>query len=88
MYVDTKKEHSDESLGRKSVAAVHPSFCIEDDGPLNYFINAPTRRLLDTKKEALMDKWGLPDGVDIIKPANLDTVRFPPPNCIVVYVLS
>ena len=80
-------EHNDESSGRKSVVAVPPPFYIEDGGPLNYFIDAPTRQV-DTKRKAVVDKWGLPDGVDIIKPANLDTVRFPPPNCIVVYVLS
>ena len=81
-------EQSDESSSRKSVVAVPPLFYIKDGCPLNYFIDAPTRHLMDTKREALMDKWGLPDGVDIIKPANLGTIRFLPPNCIVVYVLS
>ena len=63
-----------------------PIYIKKNGGPLNYFIDAPTRHLVDKKREALMDKQGLPKSVDIIKPANLDTVRFPPPNCIAIYV--
>ena len=81
-------EHNDESSSRKSAVAVPPPFYIEEGGPLNYSIDVSTRHLVDTKGEELMDKWSLPDSVDIIKPANLDNVRFAPPNCIVVYVLT
>lgn len=33
----------------------------------------------------MINKWGFPDGCDIIKPVNFDMVRYLPPNYIVVY---
>ena len=79
-------EQIKDSSGRKSGASKPPPFYIKNRGPLNYFIDSKTRNKLDTSREELAEKWGLPDGINIIRPANLDTVRFPPPNCIAVYM--
>ena len=86
LIVDTNMEQSKDSSGRKSGAPAPPPFYIKNGGPLNYFIDAKTRNQLDNNREALAEKWALPDNINIIRPANLDTVRFPPPNCIAVYM--
>ncbi|XP_057546647.1 uncharacterized protein LOC130825435 [Amaranthus tricolor] len=81
-------EGSAESSGRESAAPVPPPFYIPNGGPLNYFIDLQTKRDLDNRREAISQKWGLKDNINIITPGNYDTVRFPPPHCIAVYFPS
>ncbi|XP_057527555.1 uncharacterized protein LOC130806469 isoform X2 [Amaranthus tricolor] len=89
LYVDMENlEGSAESSGRESAAPAPPPFYIPDGGPLNYFIDVQTKRDLDNRREAISQKWGLKDNINIITPGNYDTVRFPPPHCIAVYFPS
>ena len=43
---------------------------------------------MDKQRDAISLKWGLKDDYNIITPGNYDTVRFPPPHCIAVYLPS
>ena len=87
LYVDMEKiEETAESYGRESAAPMPPPFYIPDDGPLNYFIDLQTKRDLDKQRNAISLKWGLKDDYNIITLGNYDTVRFPLPHCIAVYL--
>ena len=87
LYVDTEKiEELAESSGRESTAQVPPLFYISGGGLLNYFIDLQTKRDLDKQRNAISLKWGLKDDYNIITPGNYDTVRFPPPHYIAVYI--
>ena len=89
MYVDMENiEGSAKSSGRESATPVPPPFYMPSGGPLNYFIDLQTKRDLDKRREAISQKWGLKDDINIITPGNYDAVRFPPPHCIAVYFPS
>ena len=89
LYVDMENvEVSTELSGRESAAPVPPPFYIPHGGPLNYFIDLQTKRDLESRREAISQKWGLKEDINIITPGNYDTVRFPPLHCIAVYFPS
>ena len=89
LHVDMEKiEGTIESSRTESAARVPPPFYIPGGGPLNYFIDLQTKRDLDKQRDAISLKWGLKDYYNIITPGNYDTVRFPLPQCIAVYLPS
>ena len=83
-----KIEESAESSGRESAVLASPPFYVKGGGPLNYFIDLQTKRDLDKQRDAITLKWRLKDDYNLINPGNYDTVRFPFPHCIAVYLPS
>lgn len=44
--------------------------------------------LMDSDRRSMARRWGLIDGVDVVKPGLYDTIRYPPRGCIAVYEKS
>ena len=87
VHVDKEKMTKQEcspSRNNSEKPPPHP-FYIPDGGPLSYFIDLPTMIFLDSDRRSMARRWGLLDGYDVVKPRLYDTVRYPPPGCIVVY---
>ena len=86
VHVDKKKTTEQECSPSRNSAEKPPHlFYIPNGGPPNYFIDLPTMILLDSNRRSMAKRWRLLDGYDITKPGLYDTVRYPPPGCIVVF---
>jgi putative gypsy type transposon len=87
LIVDMEKmEGLGGSSSRESTVQHPPPFYIEDGGHLNYFIDLVTKGELEKQRDKISTKFGLEDDYNLQTPRNYDTIRFPPPHCIVVYL--